>query len=85
MRRQPARLVFLDDTSVTTNKTPSRGRGLRGKRLMADAPFGKLKTLLRKAKARTYDALWRDVGEICTLFHSQECWNYLKDAGYVAD
>jgi transposase len=47
--------------------------------------FAKLKTLLRKAKARTYDALWRAVGDICNLFEPQECWNYLKDTGYVAN
>ncbi len=47
--------------------------------------FAKLKTLLRKAKARTYDALWRAVGDLCGLFEPQECWNYLKDAGCVAD
>lgn len=176
MRRQPGRLVFLDETSVKTNMTPLRGRSLKGERLIADAPFGKwqtqtfiaglrcdelvapwiiegamdgplfdsyirtqlvpdlkrgdvvildnlnvhkspraaealaevgawflflpkyspdlnpiemafakLKTLLRKAKARTYDALWRDVGDICNLFEPQECWNYLKNAGCVAD
>jgi len=43
--------------------------------------FAKLKTLLRKAKARTYDALWRAVGDICGPFEPQECWNYLKEAG----
>jgi transposase len=176
MRRQPARLVFIDETSVKTNMTPLRGRSLKGERLMADAPFGKwrtqtfvaglrcdqlvapwivegamdgptfdtyirtqlapslshgdvvildnlnvhkspraaqalaergawflflpkyspdlnpiemtfakLKILLRKAKARTYDALWQAVGDICNLFEPQECWNYLKEAGYVAD
>jgi transposase len=176
MRRQLARLVFIDETSVKTNMTPLRGRSPRGERLMADAPFGKwqtqtfvaslrwdglvapwivdgaldgpafeayvrtqlapslrpgdvvildnlnvhkspraatalaergawflflpkyspdlnpieqafakLKTLLRKAKARTYDALWRAVGDICNLFDPDECWNYLKNAGYVAD
>jgi transposase len=176
MRRQPGRLVFLDETSVKTNMTPLRGRSLKGERLIADAPFGKwrtqtfiaglrcdelvapwiiegamdgplfdsyirtqlvpdlkrgdvvildnlnvhkspraaealaevgawflflpkyspdlnpiemafakLKTLLRKAKARAYDALWRAVGDICNLFEPQECRNYLKDAGYVAD
>ena len=47
--------------------------------------FAKLKTLLRKAQARTYDALWQAVGDICSLFTSDECWNYFKDAGYVAD
>ena len=175
MRRQPGRLVFLDETSVKTNMTPLRGRSLRGERLVAQAPFGKwhtqtfiaglrcegmiapwivegamdgaafdayvrtqlapalspgdvvildnlsvhkspraaealakrgawflflpkyspdlnpiemafakLKTLLRKVKARTYDALWRAVGDICNLFEPDECWNYLKDAEYVA-
>ena len=176
MRRQPARLVFIDETAVKTNMTPLRGRSLRGKRLMADAPsgrwhtqtfiaglrcdglvapwiidgamdgpafdtyvptqlaptlspgdvvildnlnvhkspraaealakvgawflflpkyspdlnpieqaFAKLKTLLRKAKARTYDALWRTVGDICAIFDPQECWNYLKHTNYVAE
>jgi transposase len=176
MRRQPARLVFIDETSVKTNMSPLRGRSLKGERFMADAPFGKwrtqtfvaglrcdelvapwiiegamdgptfdhyvatqlapclrpgdvvildnlnvhkspraaqalaergawflflpkyspdlnpiemafakLKTLLRKAKARTYGALWRAVGDICNLFEPQECWNYLKEAGYVCE
>ena len=176
MRRNPGRLVFLDETSVKTNMTPLRGRALLGDRLIAEAPFGKwhtqtfvaglrcsgliapwiidgamdgeafdayvstqlapalnvgdvvildnlnvhkspraaqaladrgawflflpkyspdlnpiemafakLKQLLRKAKARTYDALWAAVGNICSLFEPNECRNYLKDAGYVAD
>ena len=58
---------------------------LRGDKPQSDrAGLAKLKTLLRKAKARTYDALWRAVGDICGLFEPQECWNYLKEAGYVA-
>lgn len=176
MRRQPARLVFIDETSVKTNMTPLRGRSLRGERLRAAAPFGKwqtqtfvaglrchelvapwvidgamdgaafdvyvrtqlapclspgdvvildnlnvhkspraaqaitergawilflpkyspdlnpiemafskLKTLLRKANARNSDDLWRALGDICALFEPDECWNYLKAAGYVAD
>ena len=176
MRRQPGRLVFIDETSVKTNMTPLRGRSPKGERLIADVPFGKwrtqtfiaglrchelvapwiiegamdgqtfdlyirtqlaptlepgdvvildnlnvhkspraaqalaergawflflpkyspdlnpiemafakLKARLRKAKARTYDALWRAVGDICGLFEPEECWNYLKKAGYVAD
>jgi len=175
MQCQPARLVFIDETSVKTNMTPLRGRSPRGKRLRADAPFGKwqtqtfiaglrchelvapwiiegamdgaafdvyvrtqlapgltrgdivildnlnvhkspraaqalaergawflflpkyspdlnpiemafakLKTLLRKANARTYDDLMRAIGGICGLFNPTECWNYLKQAGYVA-
>lgn len=175
MRRQPGRLIFLDETSVKTNMTPLRGRALRGERLLGDAPFGKwctqtfvaglrcdaliapwiiegamdgaafdtyastqlapqlspgdvvildnlnvhkspraaaalaergawflflpkyspdlnpiemafakLKAHLRKAKARTYDALWKALGDICNLFTPDECWNYLKEHGYVA-
>jgi len=41
MRRQPGRLVFIDETSVNTKMTRLRGRAKRGKRLQASAPFGK--------------------------------------------
>jgi transposase len=47
--------------------------------------FSKLKTLLRKAKARTYDTLWKAVGHVCDLFTPQECWNYFRATGCVAD
>ena len=47
--------------------------------------FAKLKAHLRKAKARTIDALWQAVGSICELYSPDECWNYFKQAGYVAD
>lgn len=40
MRRQPERLVFIDETSVKTNLTRLRGRAPRGERLEMDAPFG---------------------------------------------
>ncbi|MCC5972802.1 MAG: transposase [Rubellimicrobium sp.] len=35
--------------------------------------FAKLKTLLRKAAARTYDDLWKAVGAVCDLFTEDEC------------
>lgn len=168
--------MFIDETSVKTNMTPLRGRSVKGKRLLADAPFGKwhtqtfiaglrchelvapwviegaingeafdtyvttqlapqlkpgdvvvwdnlnvhkspgvreairardawvlflpryspdlnpiekafsrLKTLLRKRKARTYDDLWKVVEHICDLFTRQECWNYFKATKCVAE
>lgn len=171
----PARLVFIDETSVKTNMTPLRGRSRKGSRLIADAPFGKwntqtfiaglrchemvapwvidgpinadifnayvetqlvpalnpgdvvvwdnlnvhksakaaeaikdrgawvlflpryspdlnpiemafskLKALLRKMKARTYDDLWKAIGQVCSLFTSEECWNFFKATGCVA-
>jgi transposase len=44
MRAEPGRLIFLDETSVKTNLTRLRGRCPKGKRLNADAPFGKWQT-----------------------------------------
>jgi transposase len=176
MRLAPHRLVFVDETSVTTKMVRLRGRSLRGERLYADAPFGhwgtqtfiaglrcgeltapwvidkaidraafdawietqlaptlsrgdvvildnlavhksakaaaclkqvgawflflppyspdlnpiemafaKLKAHLRTAAARSFDALWRAIGNICDLFSHDECWNYLKAAGYASD
>ncbi|CAA2103579.1 hypothetical protein MBUL_02266 [Methylobacterium bullatum] len=40
MRLSPHRLVFLDETSVTTKMTRLRGRSRKGTRLHAKTPFG---------------------------------------------
>jgi len=176
MRRNPGRLVFIDETSVNTKMTRLRGRSRRGKRLKANAPFGKwgtqtfiaglrnggltapwvipgamdrqafdiyietqlaptlapgdvvildnlsvhksphaeaavrargawmlflpqyspdlnpiemafakLKAHLRKAAARTFDALIQAIGDICDLFKPEECRNYFTKAGYASD
>jgi len=47
--------------------------------------FSKLKALIRKAAARTYDDLWRAVGNVCSLFNPQECKNFFAAAGYQPD
>lgn len=47
--------------------------------------FAKLKALLRKAAARTYDKLWQSIGQIMDRFHPEECLNYFKNAGYAFD
>ena len=44
--------------------------------------FAKLKSLIRKAAARTYDQLWKAVGHVCGLFKEEECYNFFKAAGY---
>jgi transposase len=44
MRREPERLVFIDETATTTKMTRLRGRARRGQRLRATAPFGHWKT-----------------------------------------
>jgi transposase len=44
--------------------------------------FAKLKHLLRKAAARTVDAVCAAIGEALQAFPPAECANYLKHAGY---
>jgi len=47
--------------------------------------FAKVKALIRKAAARTYDQLWQAVGNVCNLFSDEECYNFFKAAGYQTD
>ena len=44
--------------------------------------LAKLKALLRKAAARTKEALWQTAGQLLELVPSAECRNYLANAGY---
>jgi len=44
--------------------------------------FAKLKTLLRKAGERTWDAICNRIGEVLRKFTSNECRNYFARAGY---
>lgn len=47
--------------------------------------FAKLKTLLRKARARTSDAVNDAIAALLPAFSSQECANYLVNAGYASE
>jgi transposase len=44
--------------------------------------FAKLKALLRKAAARTKEALWAATGDLLARFTPDECANYLAHCGY---
>jgi transposase len=44
--------------------------------------FAKLKALLRKAAARTREALWGAIGRLLDSFNPDECRNYLANSGY---
>ena len=46
--------------------------------------FSKLKSLIRKAGARTRETLWNSIGEIVPRFAPAECTNYFANAGYGA-
>ena len=48
----PARLVFIDETAVSTNLVPLRGRAPRGVRLIGHVPLGEWKTVTFVAALR---------------------------------
>ena len=93
---RPGQIVIADNLS--SHKSPRAQALLRaqGNQLLFLPPyspdlnpiemaFSKLKTLIRKAAARTYQALWNCVGAVCDLFQRQECTNYFKATGYGVD
>lgn len=45
--------------------------------------FAKLKTLLRRAAPRSIPTLWDVIGQLLDAFRSEECRNYLVNAGYA--
>ena len=47
--------------------------------------FSKLKAHMCAAQARTYDALLEVIGDICSLFEPEECWNFFNAMGYASD
>ena len=60
MRMEPHRLVFIDETAVTTKLTRLRGRSSRGERLHAPAPFGQWarQTFIAALRATGLTAPW---------------------------
>lgn len=60
MRRQPDRLVFIDETSLNTKMTRLRGRARRGRRLKASAPYGRwgTQTLIAGLRHEGLSAPW---------------------------
>ena len=66
MRREPGRLVCLDETAVNTKMTRRRGRARRGQRLRAHAPFAKwgTQTFIAGLRADRLTAPWVIEGPI---------------------
>lgn len=46
--------------------------------------FSKLKALLRKAAARTRDALWDAIASALDAYPPDECQRYIVNAGYAS-
>jgi len=44
--------------------------------------FAKLKPLLRKAAARTQEAVCHAIGDLLDSFTAEECANYFRNSGY---
>jgi transposase len=70
LRKAGAHLLFLPPYSPDLNPI--------------EQVFAKLKTLLRKADARTVEETWRSIGQLLDSFNSAECSNYLQHAGYAS-
>ncbi|PVE20561.1 IS630 family transposase, partial [Microvirga sp. KLBC 81] len=89
-------VVLLDDLAVHKSERAAECLKRRGAWFLFRPPyspemnpieqaFSKITAHLRKAEARTFEALWRARGDICNLFEPKECWNLLKAAGYASD
>ncbi len=92
----PGDIVILDNLSSHKSEKAARILKQRGAWFLFLPPyspdlnpiemaFSKLKAHLRAIKARTFDELWRAIGDITDLYTPSECWNYLKAAGYAFD
>src|SRR6202171_2929917 len=69
IRAAGAKLIFLPKYSPDLNPI--------------EQVFAKLKHLLRKAAARTVEALYTAIGQLLPAFTPHECANYLENAGYA--
>ena len=69
IRSAGAKLIFLPKYSPDLNPI--------------EQVFAKLKHLLRKAAARTVEALCAALGQLLAAFTPQQCVNYFRNAGYA--
>ena len=92
---QPGDIVILDNLSVHKSAKAEAAIKARGAWMLflpqyspdlnpIEKAFAKLKAHLRKAAARTFDALFKALHDICDLFTPGECQNFFKDAGYAS-
>ncbi len=92
---KPGDIVIIDNLGSHKGKAVRRAIRAAGAKLFFLPPyspdlnpieqvFAKLKTLLRKAAERTVEATWQRIGALLPCFTSQECANYLTNAGYAS-
>ena len=92
---RPGDVVVMDNLSCHTQKAVREALEAKGFRAEYQPPyspdlnpielaFSKFKRLLRKAAARTVEALWGLIGRLLDQFGPQECANYFRHRGYAA-
>jgi len=92
---KPGEVVIMDNLGSHRGKAVRRAIREAGAKLLflpkyspdlnpIEQVFSKLKHLLRKAQARSYDAILAAIGEVLGTFTPKECTNYLKNCGYGA-
>ena len=92
---EPGDIVVMDNLGSHKSKAVReaiRSVGARRLFLPAYSPdlnpieqvFSKLKALLRKARARTCEAVGDAIGRLLPHFQPGECANYLRNAGYAS-
>lgn len=91
---RPGDVVILDNVAFQSERAAElvRQRGASMLSLPPYSPdlnpiemaFSKLKALLRKKAARSFDAICDALKEICDLFDPIQCRNFFKAAGYEA-
>ncbi len=92
---KPGDIVILDNLGSHKGKAVRKAIRATGAKLIflpkyspdlnpIEQVFAKLKTLLRKAGARTVDAISAAIGQLLNSFTPHECANYFKNAGYAS-
>ena len=90
---RPGDLVILDNLGSHKGKAIRQALRAAGAKLFflpkyspdlnpIEQAFAKLKHLLRKASARTVEALVAAIGELLGAYTAEECANYFAHAGY---
>jgi transposase len=88
-------VVVMDNLSCHTQKAVREALEGAGFRVEYQPPyspdlnpielaFSKLKRLLRKAAARSVEALWEALGRLLDQFGPEECANYFRHRGYAS-
>ena len=91
----PGDIVIMDNLGSHKSQAVRRAIRAAGAKLLFLPPyspdlnpieqvFAKLKTLLRKANARSVETVWRRIGSLLDAFSPAECANYITNSGYAS-